>query len=375
MLGAVILACSGAPEPVPTDVATTPPETGSTTTETGTTDTGGTTSPGPDIKQLAQSLQALLDLLPHISLVPCYDAWDESSADRDPDCPQYLSVGPVTLWDDICVTDAGTQYGGILTTTFEQSAYVEEHLREPIMNEYGHEVVAGYSLDAVPGPIVNGIGMDGTVSLFLPGSRDPDFLFSGQGISTTFTIDGLTVREIDFEGFCESTNANPKSWLGHHSMWIALSQLSAEGTDDYLTVMHGSMSDLPGLYSSASITDLVFRPEAIVGGPDPADPKEVLPPKCDLEPTGAIDLREKEGALWTVTFDPAVCDGCGEITGNGQSFGQLCVDFLPLRDALADTDLGRLPFMSSGPTPAPAATPLGPSDPARSLQTLSGTSP
>lgn len=48
---------------------------------------------------------------------------------------------------------------------------------------------------------------------------------------------------------------------------------------------------------------------------------------CTLEPTGAVDLWDLDGARYQVRFDPdGACDGCGAASSEGVALGSVCVD-------------------------------------------------
>ncbi len=337
LLAAFLVACtrdgSDATDAEPTDSETPPVETGETgATGTPTAETGETGALPPDLDALRESLQAGLDLVPRFTMLPCYAAWRAVSGDQDLACPAYLSLGNPITWEDVCTTEAGTFYGGILSTTFDQTAYVQTYLETQVMDRFGPEVISRWS-GSYEGPALGGIGMDGSVNVHLRGSWDPDFTMGGQGMSVTVTEDGLTLRHHKVEGICEASFDTGGTWMDEGvDPWIHLQQLSAEGDDTYLTHVDGSVSGLPRPYTAISFEQVTMRPDGL------AAPAEAT---CDLEPSGAIELRESAGTLYRVTFDPEVaCDGCGAVTSPaGDPFGQVCADFGGLLGPLGSTTL------------------------------------
>lgn len=317
----------------PTDTST---ETGKTTTG----ETGSTTDPPPDppdLTALTVSLQASVDVLPRLGMRPCYQAWRETSTDQEITCPQYTAIGMVNSWEYGCTTSHGTVYSGILTTTFDQAPYVSTYVWDSVVLASADEVIPNWTNGnhVAPAEIVEGIGMDGTVSVFLPGDY-ANFLFGGQGWSTTFTTDGLTVRYHKIEGLCRSKapiGGVGGTWVDDEmDPWIDLDQLSPEGTSKRRTHVNGSLHGLPPPYDTASYENVVYHPTSLGG-------------TCDQEPSGVIELRENDGHYWRVTFDGTACDGCGDVTGEGFPFGSICANFSTMAGPLADTDItDLLPF-------------------------------
>lgn len=51
---------------------------------------------------------------------------------------------------------------------------------------------------------------------------------------------------------------------------------------------------------------------------------------CALEPEGAVELWDVQGARYRVDFDPTgACDGCGAASSEGVALGSVCVDVEP----------------------------------------------
>ncbi|MCA9492480.1 MAG: hypothetical protein KC621_21250 [Myxococcales bacterium] len=335
LLSAVLLACDGSTD-TPTDV-TTPTDSTETGVETtgDTGDTGGTTTippDPPDMMALTRSLQASIDVLPRLGMRPCYEAWRQASVDQEVICPQYSTVGTTLAWETACTTAGGTSYSGLLTTSFEQSDYISTYVWEDVVQAHASEVMPSYPTNRdFEGTVFEGIGMDGTVTVFWPGETD-NYLFGGQGQSTTFTRDGLTVRYHKVEGLCRSKLpvGGGGTWVDDElDPWLTMDQMSRMGSTDRRTHVNGSLYGLPSPYDTVSYEDLVYRPTSLGGA-------------CDLEPSGVIELRENDGHYWRITFDGTACDGCGDLTSEGFPFGEACATFTPMAGPLAETDVSDL---------------------------------
>lgn len=339
LLSAVLLACDGSTD-TPTDVTDTPTETGAHTGDTGGPTTTESPPDPPDTAALTRSLQAAVDILPRLGLRPCYEAWKQASLDQEITCPPYSEIGTTLSWETACTTTRGTSYSGILTTTFEQSAYISTYVWEDVVHAQANEVIPGWTTydpdttTEVPpfeGTVYDGVGMDGTVTVFWPGQTD-NYLFGGQGMSTTFTRDGLTVRYHKIEGLCRSKLpvGDGGTWVDDEiDPWLHMDQLSPEGSTDRRTHVDGSLYGLPSPYDAVSYEDVVYRPTSLGG-------------TCDLEPSGVFELRENDGHYWRVTFDGTACDGCGDVTGEGFPFGSICATFTSMAGPLAETDVSDL---------------------------------
>lgn len=334
ILGAALfLACDdpSTPPEVPASTTSTPQPSGDTGTSTG-------SATEPDTAALELALQAAIDALPMLTMVPCYAAWAEVSQDQDGSCPIYFGAETsAPSWYASCLTEGGTQYAGIFTTRFEQASYVEQELRGPVMDRFGPEVVPGYAAGRpYQGPDLDGVGMDGAAIVVLPGSLDPDFVFGGDGASTTVTHEGLTLRHHWIDALCEVSGGEDGTWMAAGLVpSIHIDQLAAEGDDVSLTNVSGAFTGLSGAYPTVEFVDVTLRPTGLRGAT--ASP-------CDLEPVGSIWLTNREKGPVVVVFEPReACDGCGELrTGWGEPLGEVCADFSAMKGSMGPTDIGRV---------------------------------
>ncbi|MCB9689135.1 MAG: hypothetical protein H6738_11705 [Alphaproteobacteria bacterium] len=305
-------------------------------TETGSTTTLPTTA-SPDPESFQVSLQDAVDALPLLSMVPCYGAWLGASADQDGWCPTWLGQDEASsTWNANCSTKSGTSYVGLFTTTFDQTAYVEANLRERVMDRFGPELIPGFEV-GVPfeGPAFDGVALNGTALVHVHDTPTTDYSFGGDGVSTTVTHQGLTVRHHWLDAVCEAAVEADGTWLAAGLVpSIRISQVSA-GDDRFLTSVTGSFTGLGGAFPTVQFDEVVLRPEGLAASAVPG---------CDAEPSGTIWLTDEASRPFGVRFDPDVaCDGCGELIGYwGQSFGSACADFTTFLRPMGTTDLSGL---------------------------------
>lgn len=300
---------------------------------TGTPHTG---APPPEVTaaELAAAAQLALGWIPYLGLDACYDAYRTVSSNVDDACPPYTSASDPYRWEtsEVCTTDAGTEWFGILTTAVDQDDYVQDELWNQMLF-FGPTL----SDDFVATPwftgTAKGLLLDGSVWLVTGPTGSPpgtSFSLGGQFRSVRVRSNGVELVHHLLEGYCHGGVPAPGTWVAEPiDAWLHLTQLSATGKDKYHTVVDGSLSGLPAPWGTVDFADVTWDHPSLGG--------------CAAEPDGELTIRRDDGVAVTVAFDQRSCDGCGQVvaTAGGAvvTGGRVCLDASPLGTALQWEDL------------------------------------
>lgn len=257
------------------------------------------------------SLQAAIDEALGSAAQPILDGYGEAMSQAEEGCPSLYELNGNLFWYDSCTTSSGTSFSG----------YGFYYVYEDV----------DYLGDGTPfdGAVVYGLGQiespDGT-SIEVGGS-------AGALVGTS--SDGVTLYISSVQGsFAWDSPEAAETWMaeGLHPSLTSYAAVVTAYDVHYVSLDGG----LDGLFDARG--DAVPLPTATLNSVVLAD--EVVGFGCDQEPAGTISLRSPQGAWFNVTFDVSsddysltgVCDGCGEVSYDGEVVGEACADFSPWLD-------------------------------------------
>ena len=244
---------------------------------------------------------ALAQVIPSIrsfEASPVLAAYDQVMADADPLCPEYYENEGNTFWYDYCYADSGALYSG-----------------------YGFY----YAYEAYPDGAITWDGGQLT------------------GLATVTTSSGFTFdaggTALDVVGHGEDSGLEYTVYYT-----AALGSFHWDGPEADGTWMDGGADPDLVLYA-AEYPSMDARYLSVDGGIAGLDGDvlalvfdEIIVANieagrgCEIEPSGAISVRDAAGNWYDVAFqgDMAVrygeCDGCGALAYQGQELGPVCVD-------------------------------------------------
>lgn len=250
------------------------------------------------------ALQTAIDQLLLTAATPVLQGYAEGMALADAGCPTLYDVDGNTVWYDYCTTDGGAYFAGygFYYLYDDVDAFGDGLL-------YDGAVVTGLGQIVSPDGVTVEVG--GTAGLLQGGNEDYDAFISV--VQGSFSWDAPEADETWMaEGLRPSLQVYAITAPAYDAHYVKI-----DGGLDGLVDEDGQTLAIP----TATLTGVLLADE-IVGFP------------CDQEPTGTISVRDPNGAWFAVAFDvdenqqlTGVCDGCGEVTYNGEVVGEACADF------------------------------------------------
>lgn len=124
--------------------------------------------------------------------------------------------------------------------------------------------------------------------------------------------DGNVVLQMYLWGdFYADNGPEENTWLAQQ-VGVELHFSATRREDGNVGTWSGGLSRLQGVAKAAVLHDLAV---------------DSTPEGCAMEGVGDVDLLAENGVWHTVHFDgAAACDGCGEVTVEGASIGEACID-------------------------------------------------
>lgn len=262
-----------------------------------------------DQDRVEEALQVAIDEVLWTAATPVLDGYAAGMAYAEADCPTLYDVDGNTVWYDYCTTSAGATFSGYGFYYLYENA---DAFGDGVL--YDGAVVSG--LGEIISPDGDAVVVGGTAGL-LEGSTETydvyislvqgSFSWDGDGAEHTWLDEGLQPSLQVYAVVAPDYDAHV---------------LTVTGGLDGLTDASGQRLDL----ATVSLNDISIADE-VVGSP------------CDQEPGGSIALRDGSGTWFSIAFDidednvlTGRCDGCGEVTLNGEVVGEACADFSPWLD-------------------------------------------
>lgn len=238
-----------------------------------------------------ERLQALFGINPY----PLYEAYNLAMDAQDRDCPGTYEIAGVIGWGAECRTASGWDFWGRSQALYAQDVEIEgtryenfgSLLTNARMTSPDGEVlrIVGY------GDLHETLADDSTRAIYsyLLG----EFSWSGPGSEDTWLTESLAVALIVESSWHDS---------GVHTLRID-GGVSTIGKDD----------------PTLNALDLVMT-------------SAVTRTDCVAEPTGALQLVTRDPQTYRITFDGTACDGCGDVSFDGEILGSACFDFSEMLD-------------------------------------------
>lgn len=264
---------------------------------------------------ISQAIQAVQEIDPE----PLHSLYEQVQEDGDSACPSYdedylLDYPDRLYWRDACLVSAGASFSGY-AYSYDFGAYVDAS------ETYEY---AGYAYYSGSSKVVDGQG----------------HTFLGSGYSSYYE---RTHVSAGYSHFYNSVTGNFRTDNpAYADTWLAKDlnvSLYVYGTR-YAWDGDGSIEGSASVYYDASMSGLTGAINAIR-----LDEVYIYPETegsmCDLEPAGAIALRDEAGSWYEVEFDgpkyfgagafPPDCDGCGRVYFQGNLLGEVCPDFTAIQ--------------------------------------------
>lgn len=251
---------------------------------------------------LAAGLDDALRVTLGFTADPVMSAYDGLMAQADSGCPAYYSYDGNSFWYDSCTSDEGATYDGY------GFYYAYEDYYDGTYTWNGATFTGLARIEDADGHVFEAGGSAGTIVADYEG---------WQVVYTTvyggFSWDGDEATDTWLE-----TDGDPDLYMygARHTEtggWYAYVEGGASGVSDTL--------------SAVTLNGVLFGDAA--GGVT-----------CEIEPIGDLSARDLNGTWYEIDFDAvqsrdnAACDGCGEVTVEGQVLGEVCVDLSNLEEAL-----------------------------------------
>ena len=256
-----------------------------------------------DLLAIASELEMVLQTLRYWNAQDVFASYDNALSYQDAYCPQSYTVDGNSFWVGGCQSSQGMRFDGYLfANVYEQSNFFQDG------NIWDAQVLSAASDMVYPNESQVHFGGSATLA-------------QGQH------VDGYDLFFSSIVGsFLDESMAD--SWL-------------LDGTSHTLMMyaVHFSDAALPinGFYVNGSVkwtgavTAVEFRQmatySAYIGFP------------CQEEMLGQMGVRDDQGRWLDIAFDVAEdwsllgeCDGCGTVTYQGESIGEVCMDATVLLD-------------------------------------------
>ena len=267
------------------------------------------------LAEVEAGISLAIDAVQAIDPAPLHALYLQVQSDGDSSCPHYdeeyaLDYPDREYWRDACVVTAGASFSGY-AYSYDFGSYIDSS------ETYDYTGYAYYNGSA---KVVDGQG----------------YTFMGAGYSSYYErlrIDG------GYSQFYNSLVGNFRSdnpiyadtWLARDlniSLYVYGTRYEEDGygsIDGSASVYYNaSMSGIEGDINAVRLDEVYIYPETEGS-------------MCDLEPAGAISLRDEAGNWYEVEFDgpkysgagafPPDCDGCGRVYFRGELLGEVCPDF------------------------------------------------
>lgn len=260
-------------------------------------------APTFDANDIASAISIAMAQIPDLNAAPIIDVYTSFLDQTTDTCPQWSLYQDYPYWYDNCTTADGVVFEGygLLVEYDEYEA-----------NDY---LYTGYQLNSVATLTTT----DGQ-TLTLSGATD--LLFATNGAVNIFY----------------SQIPAGTSWQGQSTAsWLddaASPSLYTYYTQDSSTGLRALLVDGSIAVNAGDISDVVLHDVHLLD-----DPSGSL---CSTEPAGMVSVRNTGGQWYDLIFDgpastaeqvpDALCDGCAVAWFQGQSLGDVCVDFSSLMD-------------------------------------------
>lgn len=262
-------------------------------------------APDVDLDALTESGDELFAWLLSFHADHVYAPYLEAMGWASADCPVFKTYSDSAIyWEDICETDAGASFNG--------DGFYAVHEGDDGGERYHRSELFTHSwLFGPAGEVFRGAGTAiFEERVFSGGHRTYRSELVGTFIATSAVADG--------------------AWLSkgvEDDLEMTLGQLASGSPQQVL--VNGGVGGLEGAYNAAFFDG--FKIGTAEGGWT-----------CEGEPIGSVWFRSTDEAWVVVEFDheetgraiepadPALCDGCGTASLNGEVLGSVCFDLSPL---------------------------------------------
>jgi hypothetical protein len=259
----------------------------------------------PSLDGLADAISQAAPVAYAFHADPVVDAYDAILSSGDDYCPQLYEKDGGAVWYSGCSSTNGTSYSGY----GYQYEFVDFDSDGVIYN--GAQVFGQMTLTDAKGRIFHGDGQ----AMSMVGLSD-----KGEG---HVFYSGIT-------GAFQWTGAGTESWLlDGDSAGITVYAVDYPNYGVRYVQLVGSVQveEPTGIFAVSFDNDIGTLIES-----------DGLGGKCSLEPGGVLSVRDPNAIWYEVAFDgptsdgstlgdPERCDGCGDVTVEGEILGSICPDF------------------------------------------------
>lgn len=302
-----------APEPTAADTPTAAPEPTETALETPVPyiyEPDAPPEPRISAEELGPIISDTLGAAFLLQLDPLYETYDSliGGADRD-GCPIMLDYHYPSIheqfWLGECTASSGVSFTG-QSYLYEYESYIDP----------SGAYLDGFAL------YLSG-GMEAPTGEFIVGAGEALDLV-GAGVGYRFYLRALngTFLVGDSQGYFSGLD-------GSTVPAMSVTALYSPPVKGRSVVLEGAMGGLSGEIGTVAVSALTLTNAA-------------LGSVCPTEPSGSISLRDRDGNWYDVFFDtpvepdeswdPSLCDGCGDAWFRGSYLGEVCADFSTLLD-------------------------------------------
>lgn len=301
----LLYGCTAQEEPKDPEIITSDPEPVAEVGDvsTWTFDEGAGESPPLSLDEIEGAVEEALLAVLSYDARPVVDAYEQTLASQSSEsCPMLTTDGyGNAYWQGYCEAESATVFGGYLS----QYVYAE-------------------TFDPYSGLYLSGSSLAGNIALSGPmGTLD----LEGQATFITgYSEEGLVVVSSALYGGFYADGLSATGWMsdaGPASLAVDLFSYALPAYDGLVVGANGSV--VAGDYA------VVFLGTQMGN--------EIIGSLCEIEPGGSVQVRDPYGRWVDVAFqgpqvdisggDPAQCDGCGDVTLDGEPMGSICPDFTP----------------------------------------------
>jgi hypothetical protein len=258
----------------------------------------------PSLDGLAEAISRAAEVAYSFDAAPVVDAYELLLASGDEYCPQLYEKAGGSVWYSGCSSTTGTSYSGF---GYEYS-YVD--LEQDGTTYNGAQIYGQMTLTDASGHVFHGDG----VAMSLVGHIEEG---NGKVFYSAIT------------GAFQWTAAPLDTWLyDGDSAGITVYAMDYPDYGVRLVTLAGSVQ----VEEERGIFAVAFDNE--VGTLIQSDG---LGASCTAEPGGVISVRDPDAIWYEVAFDGPTadgspgdasrCDGCGDVTAEGELLGSICPDF------------------------------------------------